>query len=249
MNNKYNLGFISDEDIVNHVKSTVEKYRFSINLIKFNKNIIDPIKLTFDSKVYQKSIEETIESEILRQVDKSNSNEIGYFHQNLFKYINNKDWVVPSKGFDIVNEKLAFYVEMKNKHNTMNAASSQKTYMIMQNQISKNPNSTCALVEVIAKKSQNIPWSISLDKVNISNPRIRRISIDKFYELVTGNPTAFRDLCQKLPIILDDVIKTLELPNHLNTVVKELTKISPNLLKSLYLLSFKKYEGFEKIDL
>ena len=36
----YNLGFISDEDIFNHVKNTVTQYRRSINLREFNKNII-----------------------------------------------------------------------------------------------------------------------------------------------------------------------------------------------------------------
>jgi len=46
--NKYNLGFLTDEEIYNHVKSTVLQYRRSINLKEFNKNIIDPIKLTFD---------------------------------------------------------------------------------------------------------------------------------------------------------------------------------------------------------
>ena len=79
----YNLGFISDEDIFTHVKETVEKYRFKIDLKKFNKNLIDPIKLTFDSKIYAKSIEEIIEAEIIRQMDKSNTNHIGYFHQNI----------------------------------------------------------------------------------------------------------------------------------------------------------------------
>jgi len=52
MINSYNLSFISDKNLLFHVKETVEKYRFSIDLKKFNKNIIDPIKLTFDSKVY-----------------------------------------------------------------------------------------------------------------------------------------------------------------------------------------------------
>lgn len=47
---KYNLGFISDEEIFNHVKNTVSQYRRSINLQEFNKIIIDPIKLTFDAK-------------------------------------------------------------------------------------------------------------------------------------------------------------------------------------------------------
>ena len=41
----YNLGFISDEDIYNHVKATVEKYRTSINLQEFNDNIVDPIRV------------------------------------------------------------------------------------------------------------------------------------------------------------------------------------------------------------
>ena len=52
---KYNLGFISDETIYEHVKATVKSYRREITLKQFNENIIDPIKLTFDSKVYGKN--------------------------------------------------------------------------------------------------------------------------------------------------------------------------------------------------
>lgn len=119
----YNLSFISDGDLFNHVKETVEKYRFTIDLAKFNKNIIDPIKLTFDAKIYSKNIQQIIESEILRQLDKSNTNHIGYFHQNIFKYLGN-GWRVPTKGFDVVNDEQKIYVEMKNKHNTMNSSAS-----------------------------------------------------------------------------------------------------------------------------
>ena len=43
---RYNLGFISDKDIYHHVRATVMQYRRSINIKEFNKNIIDPIKLT-----------------------------------------------------------------------------------------------------------------------------------------------------------------------------------------------------------
>lgn len=50
----YNLGFISNQDIYNHVKKTVESYRKEITLKQFNSNIIDPIKLTFDAKIYGK---------------------------------------------------------------------------------------------------------------------------------------------------------------------------------------------------
>ncbi|AFZ02642.1 Restriction endonuclease, type II, Eco47II [Calothrix sp. PCC 6303] len=243
----YNLGFISNENIYNHVQETIKKYRFSIDLIEFNKNLIDPIKLTFDAKVYRKSIEFVIESEVLRQIDKSNTNHIGYFHQNIFRYLSN-GWTVPVQGYDIVNTVLMYYVEMKNKHNTMNSSSAQKTYMRMQNTLLSNPQATCMLVEVIAKRSQNIVWRVSLDGQAVSNERIRRVSIDKFYELVTGSRVAFKKLCEKLPLIIQDIVDSSDVEAESNSVFRELKDIDPNLLKSIYLLSFKKYEGFDDFN-
>jgi len=258
---KYNLCFISDINLFNHVKETIEKYRFKVNLKEFNKNLVDPIKLTFDSKVYGKNIEEIIESESIRQMDKSNSNNIGYFQQNIFKYIYHKDskqnisnviksnWYVPAKGFDIVNDQDKIYVEMKNKHNTMNSSSSQKTYMRMSSKINNVPDATCMLVEVIAKNSQNIPWHISLDGEPISHDKIRRVSIDKFYEIVTGEKEAFKQLVETLPKVMDDVLEEIKQNGIVNTVFEELKCIDENILKSLYLLSFQKYEGFDSIDI
>lgn len=243
----YNLGFISNENIYNHVKVTVQKYRFYIDLAKFNKNLIDPIKLTFDAKVYNKSIDFVIESEVLRQIDKSNTNHIGYFHQNIFRYLG-REWEVPVRGYDIINTDLKYFVEMKNKHNTMNSSSAQKTYMRMQNTLLSDPESTCMLVEVIAQKSQNIIWKVSLDGQSVSNERIRRVSIDKFYELVTGNKIAFKKLCEKLPLIVQDVVADNDLEAESNSVFRELENIDPNLLKSIYLLAFKKYEGFDDFN-
>lgn len=245
--NNYNLGFISDALIRQHVLETVKKYRFSINLKDFNKNLIDPIKLTFDSKIYDKTIAEIIESEVLRQIDKSNTNHIGYFHQNIFQYLGN-GWEVPRSGYDIVNEKKKIYVEIKNKHNTMNSSSSQKTYMRMQNTVLNNPDATCMLVEVIAKNSQNIVWRNSLDGIAIHNDKIRKVSVDKFYEIVTGDNLAFKKLCEQMPKIISDALENPECNKIQNTVFKELEAISPDLMKSIYLLSFKKYEGFRNLE-
>ncbi len=250
----YNLSFIRNEDLFNHVKETILKYRFKITLKEFNKNLIDPIKLTFDSKVYGKTIEEIIESESIRQMDKTNSNNIGYFQQNIFRYIYHKDtkqtkWSVPRQGFDIVNETDKIYVEMKNKHNTMNSSSSQKTYMRMSSKINNESKATCMLVEVIAKKSQNIPWQISLDGESISHDKIRRVSIDKFYELVTGEKEGFKQLVEALPKVMDDVLEDIQQNGIKNSVFQELQEIDSNMLKSLYLLSFKRYEGFDSINI
>lgn len=240
----YNLGFISDENIYNHVRETVNRYSASIDLKEFNKNIIDPIKLTFDAKVYGRTLEEVVASECMRQMDKSNNNHIGYFHQNLFRYAGN-GWSVPTEGFDVVNEERHIFVEMKNKHNTMNSAASQKTYMKMQNKIVRDSRATCMLVEAIATKSQNKTWIVTVDKEQFNNEHIRRVSMDKFYEIVFGDSHAFAKLCRALPDILDDVIAEISREGNQNTVFAELAAISPNIMKSLYLLAFRTYDGFD----
>lgn len=247
----WNINFISREDFKTHISNTIKTYDNtlkSIDLMSFNSNIIDPIKLTFDSKVYKKDIEEVIENEIVRQRDKTNTNAIGYFHQNLFKYINNCE--VPEVGFDVIFTKPngnKVYVEMKNKHNTMNSASSQKTYLKMSTHLLNEPNSECYLVEIIAKRSQNITWAISLDYERVSNEHIRRVSIDKFYEEVTGDKDAFYKICQHLPVIIDEIIsENNELSVEKDTVIDELREKNPDVLKSLYMLAFSTYEGFKE---
>lgn len=251
----YQLDFINDEDLFNHVRETVRKYRFHMDLTKLNHNLIDPIKLTFDAGVYQKSfsnqaLARILENEVLRQMDKSNTNHIGYFHQNIFRYIGKNDgWIVPNQGFDVENHKRQIFVEMKNKHNTMNSSSSAKTYMRMQNKILQNSGNICYLVEIIAKRSQNIAWQCSLDGEPVQHERIRRVSIDRFYEVVTGRENAFADLCSVLPRVIDDVVAQEDAVLIENTVLSDLQQHGVNdILKSLYLLAFQKYQGFEQFE-
>ena len=248
MRHHYNLGFISDDAIFNHVKETVLNYRLNISLDEFNKNIVDPIKMTFDAKVFNQTHESLVNNECMRQIDKSNNNTIGYFHQNLFKLAPN-GWEVPANGatgFDIQNDKLHIFVEMKNKHNTMNAASSKNTYIKMQNKILRDDKAVCMLVEIIAKHSQNEKWRIRLDGHDMAHERIRRVSIDKFYSIVFGVRTAFADICKVLPTVIEDVLDEIEMDYSGNTVFSELYKLSPNILRSLYLLAFKTYDGFDE---
>lgn len=253
MDKNYKLDFIKQHDFENHVIATLKEYRETleaIDLKKFNSNLIDPIKLLFDKNVFNKSFEEIIKLEIHRQRDKSNSNIIGYFHQNMFRYIAHCQ--VPREGWDVVftNGNSTYYVEMKNKHNTMNSSASGKTFMKMQNHLlnaEDRDRSICALVEVIAKKSQNKPWVITLDKIKQKpNEQLRRISIDKFYEIVTGNPNAFKMICEQLPVTIEKVIadnKTLQVEQ--DTVFEALEEINQDTLLALYKLAFSTYEGFQ----
>ena len=127
----------------------------------------------------------------------------------------------------------------------MNSASSQKTYLKMQSQILEDDQAICMLVEVIAKKSQNIKWSTTVDGRQYSHDRIRRVSIDKFYGLVFEDEYAFMKLCKMLPVILDDVIEDIHAGYIHNSVFSELAAVSTDTFKSLYLLAFRTYEGFD----
>ena len=257
----WNLDFISEEDFTNHVQNTIHRYGEKLtpyDLKRLNENIIDPIKLIFDKTVYRYRWEEIIQNEIYRQRDKSNNNDIGYFHQRIFEYI--KNCTVPKSGWDVIftPEKGAevaecgkvrtLYVEMKNKHNTMNSAASAKTYMKMQGQLLADDDCACFLVEVIAKQSQNIPWTVSVDGVKQKHSRIRRVSIDEFYKTVTGEYDAFHKMCMVLPSVIETVVMQSEnIVVPYDSVVDELhhmAKKNGSMALALYMLGFATYHGF-----
>ena len=112
---EWNIDFIEKEDFKKHVSKTINQYGKklqSYDVKKINKNLIDPIKMIFDKAVYNEDWDTIITSEIFRQRDKSNTNEIGYFHQRLFDYIDNCR--VPDNGkeggWDVIVETPAGYV-------------------------------------------------------------------------------------------------------------------------------------------
>lgn len=198
----WTLPFIGEEDFTHHVRATIEKYGEKLepfDLRRFNRNIIDPVKLVFDKIVYRSTWNEIVGNEIFRQRDKSNNNDIGYFHQRIFQYMANCHVPVNGEegGWDVIyengegieipeaNSVRRVYVEMKNKHNTMNSASAGKTFIKMQNQLLTDDDCACFLVEAIAPSSQNVKWETTVDGQRVGHKLIRRVSLDRFYALVT----------------------------------------------------------------
>ena len=261
------LDFITEEELQEHVQATIKQYGKklqSFDLKEFNSNLVDPIKLLFDKSVYKVSWEEIIKSEIIRQRDKSNTNDIGYFHQKIFAFF--KHCELPDKGWDVIyknpngvilpdgDKVQTIYVEMKNKHNTMNSASASKTYIKMQNQLLQDDDCACFLVEAIASKSQNIKWMTTVDGSKVNHKRIRRVSMDQFYGLITGDNSAFYKLCMILPETIENIVnqeKDVLIPK--DTVISELEQVSSlfegrsgdlALAMAVYMLGFSTYDGF-----
>jgi len=257
------LNFITEDDFTKHVELTISQYADKLqpyNLEKLNKNIIDPIKLIFDKEVYHYSWDEIIKNEIMRQRDKSNNNDIGYFHQRIFQYIANCS--IPQSGWDIIfrpegpitlpdGEKVAVaYAELKNKHNTMSGSAGSDTYKKMQAQLLRDDDSVCYLVQVISKHSQDKPWIKTIDGIKNQHKRIRQISIDRFYALVTGQEDAFYQICMMLPQVIRKVVaegSAVSTPR--DTAVTELSSLAKrengSIDLALYQLGFKDYLGFD----
>lgn len=268
----WTITFIRESDFKHHVAETIAAYGdklLSYDLEKLNSNLIDPVKMIFDKNVYRESWEELIKSEIFRQRDKASNNDIGYFHQRIFQYF--KGCHVPDNGkeggWDVIYENPdgislpegdivhRIYVEMKNKHNTMNSSAAGKTYIKMQNQLLQDDDCACFLVEAIAKRSQNIKWSTTVDRRKVSHRYIRRVSIDQFYALVTGEDDAFHQICMALPSAIQSVIASnIETNIPKDTAYQELVSMAKrfggndkelSMAMAMYMLGFSTYLGFQ----
>jgi len=83
------------------------------------------------------------------------------------------------------------------------------------------------------------------------NKRIRRISIDKFYEIITCDKNAFYKLCIILPDLIKEIMNDVKFINQQkDSVFEELVKIQKDknisFEMSLCLLGFYEYNGFIK---
>lgn len=280
----WNMDFISEQDFRTHVSKTIDVYidalKSAVDLKKFNKNIIDPIKFVFDKALYGLTWKELVDREILRQKDKTVNNSIGYFHQKIFQYIHRNGCLisVPENGekalamcgdiggWDVVFENKSrlfidpntsvkrLYVEMKNKHNTMNSASSSKTYQKMQRQIVEDDDCACFLVEAIASESRNDAWVLN----GKSNKKIRRVSMDEFYGIVTNDSLGFFKICEALPSTIRKILSCrknvdLQSPESVCQNLEEMSGKIQNvsamdaddrMTMAMYMLSFGSYKGF-----
>ena len=188
-----------------------------LNLADLYKNKLDPIKTYFDMAFNNINLQEFIDIEAKRKADKNINNHIGNFHQELLNGIVGFE-APQSAGYDVRKLDNTIFGELKNKHNTMNSTSSEGTFKKLQKLSEKYPNSTCYLIEVVAKESQDILWTGTFNGVYYSHPRVRRISIDKFYELATGRANAFKELCDAIRIATPQVM------NCIKETKKEATK-------------------------
>ncbi|MCR5165616.1 MAG: Eco47II family restriction endonuclease [Oscillospiraceae bacterium] len=221
------LRSISEDDFTKCVTDTIISYadmNGTVYPTRLDKESLRNMDLIFDKRVEHDVWNTAVRNELIRRTGRSKSNDIGTFHRGIFRY--SEKCHVPDNGrddyWDMIIEDPdginlpdgsnvhTVYVKMQKKHTRMNSESAINTFIMMQNQLLYDHDCACFLVEALTPKSQNIVWAAKVDGQNVGHRLIRRVSLDRFYALVTGQDDAFYQICMILPIAVQKALYDLK---------------------------------------
>lgn len=254
MANKY-VDFISDEHLLSCIENLHKSYlkaKKNISKSSFYANKIDTIKLTFDSKFNSIDEDDLIQSEILRQIDKSINNSIGTFHEQILGGIEGYEMGKLS-GFDIKATDETLFADIKNKHNTMNSSSAEALFQKLARYADTYKKANCYWVQILAKNSFNEHWMGEINGKEYSHSRVFKISGDQFYALVSGQEDAFFQLYKALPKAIDDYLASEKSGNAekensaLEEIASETEKSKRTILDQISFENYGYYLGFDKL--
>jgi translation elongation factor EF-G len=256
MKNKY-VNFISDEHLLICIGNLHKSYlKAKNNLTKTNlyRNKVDTIKLTFDATFNEISEEALIQSEVLRQIDKSINNSIGTFHEQILGGIKGFQ-IGKNSGFDIKAKNDTLFADVKNKHNTMNSSAAEALFQKLSRYANDYKKAKCYWVQILAKNSFNELWTAEINGKEYSHSRVFKISGDRFYALLSGRQNAIFELYKILPIAIHDYLEmisvTMKNPTISNSALDEIRKeisiSNRSMLDQITFENYSYYLGFDKL--
>ncbi len=227
------LPFISNDDLLRHVKKVLDKAEVAEKKNNLYSNAIDPFSAIFD--IVRKDLHPKLwlELENARQVQKTVQNAIGDMHQGILGSM--PDWQDMGTGyvFDLKNDRARIIAEIKNKWNTTKGNHKINIYDDLQSQLRKEfKGYTGYLVEIIPhnRARYNKPFQPSNNRIHKRKPKnqsIRVIDGSSFYDLASGQQGALEQLFMMLPKVIAEI---LEKKNPLGDFKKQLL----DLLKKTY---------------
>jgi hypothetical protein len=254
MKNKY-VNFISDDhllDCIGNLHKAYLKAKNNITKKNFYSNKVDTIKLTFDAKFNDIDEENLIQSEILRQIDKSINNSIGTFHEQVLGSI--KGFKAGNlSGYDIKAKDNTLFADIKNKHNTMNSSAAEALFQKLARYANDYKKAKCYWVQILAKGSFCELWSGDINGKEYSHSRVYKISGDQFYALLSGQDDAIFQLYKVLPVAIKDYLKSADQSEDIaeNSALDELKvetkKSKRSILNQITFENYSYYLGFDKL--
>ena len=210
------LNWINDEELEKAVSKLVGVAKEALvkSQEEYTKNVIDPFSAIFQVAGFKIDYETWLISEQTRQAQKSMQNHVGSFHQTILGGVEGWDDLKVGGGMDLICEERQIIAEIKNKYNTVTGGKLADQYYMLERLVtpkaSKYKDFTSYFVAIIPKSAvrYNSTFEPSDKDKGMKCPKnelIRQIDGASFYELVTGDPNALRDLYQVLPDILEKI--------------------------------------------
>ncbi|HAO09275.1 MAG TPA: Eco47II family restriction endonuclease [Chryseobacterium sp.] len=203
MENKY-VNFISDEHLLNCIENLHKSYlRAKNNVSKrsFYTNKVDTLKLTFDAKFNNINEDDLIQSEILRQIDKSINNSIGTFHEQILGGIKGFE-VGNLSGFDIKASDDTLFAVFGSVDLSKNISEAIFHKLANDAQIFKNAKFYFILLDDFSDLNEK--WIIGNEEYKVSQKRVFKISLSQFYTEVTKQEDGYELLSNAFSIALGD---------------------------------------------
>ena len=190
----------------------ISAYQAEISEQALRQNTLDVFSATLESVLKGISFDEWIEQEKKRQIQKTLQNKVGDLHQKILGTLSGVQDLGVGGIVDIISKEKSLIAEIKNKHNTTKGNHKIAIYDDLQSILAKKPEiKTAYYVEILPKnrKKYNIPFVPSDNKTKQrrpSNENIRQIDGQSFYELLTGNPNALRELYVLLAQVASEIL-------------------------------------------
>jgi hypothetical protein len=175
---------------------------------------VDTLKLTFDSKFNNINEDDLIQSEILRQIDKSINNSIGTFHEQILGGIKGFE-AGNLSGFDIKASDDTVFAVFGSVDLSKNISEAIFHKFTNDAQIFKNAKFYYVLIDDFSDLNEK--WVIGNEEYSISQKRVFKISLKELYNILAKQVNALFLLHETLPKTINDYMKSDNLEKTINS--------------------------------
>lgn len=229
------LSWITDEKLIAALQEfATALYRGDKKNAKDSgRNVIDPFATIFTLSFFNMKHEHWLRMEEFRKRDKTLTNALGIFHQQILGSVDGWQDLGTKAVVDLVNDNRKIIAELKNKYNTVKGSDKINIYNALRSciydKVSRFRGYQAYYVTIIPQKSDGIlrpfvPSDNKSGKKPAEDTSIMEIDGKRFYALVTGSETALEDLFNVLPTILTSEQFNLRLDDQSKEMVVKLFK-------------------------
>ncbi len=207
------LKWIDDQSLKNAVDHLIKKAKEAQLKAKnkFGKNVIDPFSAMFEIAGFEMNYDSWIKNETARQAQKTLQNHIGEFHQIILGSVGHWENMKTGNVIDLVSKERKIIAEIKNKFNTISYGKLSDLYHsldeLVMHKASIYKGYTAYYVPIIPKTPERYNKEFTpsnRDKGSRCpfNENIRETDGQSFYEIVTGEENALKNLYEAIPEII-----------------------------------------------